>query len=387
MPRSRWEALALAVSLTAALAATGTWAYTAGPSTQTDFIAQSDPGVRLHDDLDDAAATSGRAANDHDIYVENYGHHGQMLRVRLSEYMERDGVPLVAGTDPDTPAGWPVHARTGDTDPFHAAWTWTQGGAKWYRPTANHEDDPAAAAAAVADNHAAAYTADNAYSGTAPVRNPELPDTESAYVRETRPAAVLTLAQWETLTDAEKDALENAAWIVDEADGWAYWAGYLMPGEATGLLLTEVDHTSVTEPGAYLYLIHADLQAATGEDFKAFMSGHATARAMLRYYVNTAPMVEPDQGFYNPGMAYAGQALEVPDVPARFADLQDDDFTYRCEADADIVTVCDPVTGQVEINIPDALYTNGQHTVRIYASDGLLESEPVTVLLPMALMD
>lgn len=74
---------------------------------------------------------------------------------------------------------------------------------------------------------------------------------------------VITMAQW-----IKDGMLSGDFWVVDE-DGWCYWASVLQPGEATGLLLSEVV-LSEKPTGNWWYGINVNLEAATYSDIKEF---------------------------------------------------------------------------------------------------------------------
>lgn len=59
-------------------------------------------------------------------------------------------------------------------------------------------------------------------------------------------------------------------WIMD-TDGWCYWGNILMPGQSTGLLLSEVSLNELNKPaGRWYYGINAKLQAVTYDDIAKF---------------------------------------------------------------------------------------------------------------------
>ena len=84
----------------------------------------------------------------------------------------------------------------------------------------------------------------------------------AAFIRANR--GVITSYQWEYL-----ERPFGQFWIIDTADGWAYWAAPLLPGTATSLLLDQayID----TEPaGEGFYAIHAVAQFANADDVHTY---------------------------------------------------------------------------------------------------------------------
>lgn len=76
---------------------------------------------------------------------------------------------------------------------------------------------------------------------------------------------VYTMAEWISAGTPTGDF-----WIMDN-DGWCYWGNILMPGQATGLLLSEVELDEDNPPaGVWWYGINVKLQAATYNDIGRF---------------------------------------------------------------------------------------------------------------------
>jgi hypothetical protein len=369
-----------AVALTSALvlAIGGTWAYTNLVQNQTnDYSGTMFPGVRLHDDFDQAAATAGALSNDKDVYVENYGDEPQYVRIRLVEYMERQGTPVVAGTCKDYPLGleatetstdtcdpWTVHvlgAAAAD-DPFHTWWDWTLGGQKYYLPTDNQDNDPTDDAADATpafgaddpDNNTAKYTADNVYGGSDPVHN-SLGTDEVNHVAQTLPANTISMADWLLLSDTDKKACSETGtgcyWILD-TDGWAYWSAPLAPNTATGLLLDAVDHTSVHETVEYYYAIHVVLEAVTWGDGSKMAAQGMTSdakSALAGLGVNFVPELIAElvaDGYYN-HVENGHDTDDYYDLPlqASFEDANDDPMTYN--------VTCEAITANIECAVVD----------------------------------
>lgn len=83
---------------------------------------------------------------------------------------------------------------------------------------------------------------------------------ETHKAKATKDAQVITMDEWKAM-----DSPIGDYWVYD-ADGWAYWANAIMPGEATGLLLDGV--TMDLQPDdAWYYGIHVEGQFATAGDW------------------------------------------------------------------------------------------------------------------------
>lgn len=74
---------------------------------------------------------------------------------------------------------------------------------------------------------------------------------------------IYTMAEWITAGSPT-----GSFWIIDN-DGWCYWGNVLMPNQATGLLLSEVNIKD-NKPSKWTYKINAKLQAVTFDDIAKF---------------------------------------------------------------------------------------------------------------------
>ncbi len=76
---------------------------------------------------------------------------------------------------------------------------------------------------------------------------------------------IYTMAEWIAAGTPTGDF-----WIMD-TDGWCYWGNILLPGQTTGLLLSEVQLNELNKPaGRWYYGINASLQAVTYDDIAKF---------------------------------------------------------------------------------------------------------------------
>jgi len=95
-------------------------------------------------------------------------------------------------------------------------------------------------------------------------RQPDSTLATNRTIHEARPtlyAEITTMATWTAMSDAQKDAF--VGWVIDR-DGWAYWSQPLMPGDATGLLLSSI--TLQTYQSEYwYYAIFIDAEMATAD--------------------------------------------------------------------------------------------------------------------------
>ena len=242
----------MAAVLVIALLLTGTFAYVSKTQTAlNEAEGEVDNDVILHDDFDPDA--DFEAGAEKSVYAENTGDSPLYVRIRLDEYMEIAGVSMVDGavkSDVDT---WtthvPLNSSTVDDCPefFHDYWTWEMGGQKYYMPKALQDLGNILASGAIQDTDATGAV--NVYDGTEPGVKPTLNATK-----------VITMEQW--INEGMKP---GTFWVID-ADGWAYWAQALDPGDATGLLLSRVTLSPVPDDD-YYYAINVIMQAASSGDW------------------------------------------------------------------------------------------------------------------------
>lgn len=250
---------------------------------------------RLHDYFDEVSGNK-------DVFVENFGDAPILVRIKLLEYMEVDGVSMVqadpaADTDvqpikadpttwtPWTPAaaGNTVGDRVGAGAVFNSRARWTMGwqpraatdgsgqllDAPYYMPTFNHSrtDHKTAAAGDGRDWNWSGEEADtsaspngtNAGADATGVTHPgdgtdgywnagdtatsllgTPPDTQSG----THTARQTVVQDQPVMLLSQWNALPvqdrvGNFWVVDPQTGWAYWANMLFPGEATSFLLDQ----------------------------------------------------------------------------------------------------------------------------------------------------
>jgi hypothetical protein len=241
----------------AALLVSGTFAWTSLNSQKVNEwrgngSTSQGPGGSLHDDHDNSKTNDPRK----DVYIENWGDKMIYARVRLSEYMEigpgagqiqgnsnpltrlaaNTSTPLLAGTvlsggviqfTPHIPNG---------TDPtdcgeeFHVYWDWEMGGGKIYKPATEAEKEAGRL------NNSSVLSDNNDY------------DRLSGDLKNTLSGGVYVL---------DSNSTPGTGWFIDK-EGWAYWGGFLMPGQATSLLLHKVTRTNTPIPDNYYYAINVE---------------------------------------------------------------------------------------------------------------------------------
>ena len=97
-------------------------------------------------------------------------------------------------------------------------------------------------------------------------------------LKETQTACVITMEDWKKgTTGIAADApgyraayAQGDFWVIDQTDGWAYWANPLHGGSATGLLLDKVERTDAAFDSNAEYAVNAWLQAVDETDFGQF---------------------------------------------------------------------------------------------------------------------
>ncbi|MDR1536470.1 MAG: hypothetical protein LBU32_00425 [Clostridiales bacterium] len=281
----------------AALIITGTFAWTNFNANIVNSWqgAGSEPKGVLHDDF---------CNPNKDVYAENVGKVPIIVRIRLDEYMELgDGaglkadsagapnpsnksVPLISGGDLNDLETWKPHLLDNyhpelSGQPFNKYWDWKMGGQKYYFPAPADEVD--------------GYVDGDSLEDLGPT------DTNAVGVHSklTPDASIITMGEWIL------NQQPGNYWVVD-TDGWAYWAGMLQPGEATGLLLDSVT-LKYTPEADYYYGVNVIAQFATPDGevdeegkkdnylrFADAENGECTPNALaLMQTISSAPAIYP----------------------------------------------------------------------------------------------
>ena len=285
----------VAAILALLLLLTGTFAWQS-ISQQALNAAKSDElkaGGRLHDDFEMIDQWDYNTTANKDIYVENFEdkNNGRdiFVRVRLYEYMEigeganlnssdtgfatRQATPIVAGTDRQDLDTWTPWAPKGKpSEVFRSYWDWNMNGeSKIFMPTFNKDRDSKATdikGAAKDPQFPSNTSIYNDKAGEHDFFAPAgTPHTEAGVTHTSKSTLAtnvpIMMADWKQLSDADKIANR---WVIDE-DGWAYWSAPLSPGEATNLLLSDINLKKEIEDEWY-YGIHVKAQMATAGDWR-----------------------------------------------------------------------------------------------------------------------
>jgi hypothetical protein len=260
----------------------GTFAYTdiAQIADNTaEFTAE--PGARLHDDFNNDNGNK-------DIYVENFGNNFVLVRVKLYEYLEANGSPLIEGADPDDVLTWSPYTITdnagtlgADTQLFRSYVTWKFGlptnnaGQKIYLPTFN-QDNTSLISDASGDGldvitGAPTATGDGTHDYFQPLTQyPSLNDPSLLNFSEKTLPIAYDLSAWNLSVGWLPGQHYGSFWAPD-SDGWFYWAMPLPPGFSTGLLLDQLNYIKHSYPVEYK--IQPVMEAVTINDYMKFFDG------------------------------------------------------------------------------------------------------------------
>lgn len=277
----------------------GTFAFTAFNQqaiNDREFENRADVGGRVHDYFD--------GDENKDVFVENFGQKPILVRLQLSEFgefQERGSdvwQPIISGEREDLdswttyiPEATDVSQRRNDSlsaafnELSNLTFGYSRGDVSppWYLPTFNTAyNSPITAAAGHARDlsyrgedgelyqratHPGAGTANFWSQGDTYTNTGQWPG--QTITRETaqnlyQDRAPITLHQWnERYTafregNSDGDDLLGNYWVMDEANGWAYYARALQAGEATSYLLDASHMTEVVHnfQGSYYYGVH-----------------------------------------------------------------------------------------------------------------------------------
>lgn len=277
----------------------GTFAFTAFNQqaiNDREFENRADVGGRVHDYFD--------GDENKDVFVENFGQKPILVRLQLSEFgefQERGSdvwQPIISGEREELDSWTPYIPEATDvsqrrSDSLSAAFNelsnltfgYSRGDVSppWYLPTFNTAyNSPITAAAGHARDlsyrgedgelyqratHPGAGTTNYWSQGDTYTNTGQWPG--QTITRETaqnlyQDRAPITLHQWnERYTafregNSDGDDLLGNYWVMDEANGWAYYARALQAGEATSYLLDASHMTEVVHnfQGSYYYGVH-----------------------------------------------------------------------------------------------------------------------------------
>ncbi|MFV0396309.1 MAG: DUF6273 domain-containing protein [Coprobacillaceae bacterium] len=276
---------------------TGTFAWTSISQRATNTVdLANNPGGRVHDDFNTSTVESDGTANK-DIYAENFGEMDIFVRIKLSEYLEVDGMKI-AGGDKDDKSTWAPYVLGANAEARNYV-TWEMGGDKIFLPTFNTEidgnldesfmtdasgnaiDDISGGVTALGDGSHDYFVDGQAYAN--PNGGSQTNTAKSTIIED---GTVMTMADWVTANYPTGNF-----WVID-TDGWAYWANPLAAGEATSLLLNELNFsTSALEAEEMHYAIDVIGEFATRADLTRFSDGssaHGNASYNGMILFNTA---------------------------------------------------------------------------------------------------
>jgi hypothetical protein len=282
-----------------------------------------DPGGRIHDDFD-------KGSGNKDVYAENFGDTPLFVRIRLDEYMEIGGTSLINGALKNDLTTWETHIPFGNTveeceQEFHDYWSWDMGGQKWYIPTFNMDKDSKLADVTGDGIDANGDTntgkgdgTEEAYKSGDSETDTEIYDhldsskdvpSQTHDAAQTLPGTVISMAQWLALPASTKES--TAYWVYD-ADGWAYWSKALLPGEATSLLLDQIN-LNLDPDDDWYYGINVVGQFATRGDWSGFedpdnaTSQGATISENAKNLINNAANLLPTVRAIQVDNTYSGK--------------------------------------------------------------------------------
>ncbi|MDR1638073.1 MAG: hypothetical protein LBC41_03570 [Clostridiales bacterium] len=264
MLSSRKKALSIATAvLLICISVTGTFTWTQFISQSNEFIgtAAITGDIILHDDFDPSTGQK-------EIYVETSALSKKVyVRVLLAEYM--DLLTNSKPSDLDSPDKrldyYKNHFHAGmlnaedcgqandDGQLFHDYFNWNLGGSKfYYTATSGNALDIDTDPASQVFGDTTRYT------------------EESQYVKSTPDAEILSLDEYNSRTDEDKN--NTAAWVYDN-DGYAYWSQPLGApvagtaiGPVTGLLLNKVSTSPDLADTDYYYVINIRVEAVDSKD-------------------------------------------------------------------------------------------------------------------------
>ncbi|WP_157456548.1 DUF6273 domain-containing protein [Carnobacterium maltaromaticum] len=304
MKNNRKRSLLAIAFLAVLLFISGTFAWTSFSQralNENDGEGGNPGGGRIHDDYN-------KLSGNKDIYGENYGDQELFVRIKLSEYFEMNGKPLVSGTTKDQRNSWTPYVlpeTTAPTNDYRTYVNWTLGGDKVYLPTFNTNSsdlstDAAGDAIDYITNGATALGdgSQDFFTKDQEVENPD-DATQKHKAQSTlkQSKAPISMADWKALPANEKT---GDFWVVD-TDGWAYWGNKLQPNASTSLLLDQIgmDEAALsTIDGKWYYGIDVVGEFVTENDVAEFdKSEHGAPTEDGKDLLNE--IVESDKFAYN----------------------------------------------------------------------------------------
>lgn len=255
---------------------------------------RADVGGRVHDYFD--------GDENKDVFVENFGQKPILVRLQLSEFMdiqergsnvwnsvtpgEREDlstwttyIPEVDNVSQRRDLGDNYSAAFNDYSNLTFGYEHGNVSPPWYLPTFNtqYDSDISAAAGHARDLSFGLENSRATHAGTGEANDwsqgetytntgqwPGQPITRETAQNLYQDSAPITLHQWNeryaAYQDHQSDGLDLIGnfWVMDEADGWAYYAIALQEGEASSYLLDASHMTEAADniQGSYYYGVH-----------------------------------------------------------------------------------------------------------------------------------
>jgi hypothetical protein len=251
--QSKAKFIVLGILALTALGGTYAWSSISQRVNNISDIPPTNAGARLHDDFNIEAGNKN-------IYVENYGDEPVLVRVKLYEYLEKDGESLIPGADPNDVSTWSPYTMTSltalgtDTQKFRPYVTWefanTTTPQKVYVPTFNTDNT----------NRSADASGDGLDVLTGAVTHPgagkwddfqmfeQVPSLDGTATHETtntpRINRDLQMMGPITTTGNSPNRVSSpfsSGWIADK-DGWFYAGSWIAPGVSSTVLLKSLQY-------------------------------------------------------------------------------------------------------------------------------------------------
>ena len=281
--RKKTATIAMLLALILMLTGTFAW-YSISQRALNEGQLSRNPGGRVHDDyhFQDVLNEVSDVANK-DIYAENFGETNLLVRMKVSEYLEIDRRVITGGSKEDR-STW-VPYVLGNTERARNFVEWQMGGDKIFLPTFNIDqesletdakgdaiDQIAGVATGIGDgsvNYFAPAGTHFESDGTKVDTETQTSHTSKSTLIQDR--EVISMETWLTLNEGEKT---GNFWVVD-ADGWAYWANFLEPGQATSLLVDQLTFNGALVEETLYYATDAIGEFATAGDIYNFYNGRS----------------------------------------------------------------------------------------------------------------
>ena len=157
------------------------------------------------------------------------------------------------------------------------------------------------------------------WDGNSLANRKEASDTIADYISWTLGTDVMLMSDWQT-----SGKPTGNFWVLDEEDGWIYWATAIAPGESTSNILESV--TLDVMPGAsFEYYIHIDMEAVTYDDLDKLKGKGASDKA--KELIGVLSDFIPITGTYFPSSIFRAYVVDN-------FDTNSDGYLTKVERDA-----------------------------------------------------